>query len=338
MYAAVKGGGFDRTRPKLFKTTDRGVTWHSLTPNIDEINVIAIHPTDHNTIYLGADDGIYLSKDSGKTLEKLKSARSIISLEIQNNNLDIIYASSASIVLKSDDGGKTWNDITWPLDDIHHVRVSRSNPDILYAATFNGVFRSDDAGNTWKDKTGNLKAKNFQIVSIHPTNPDIAFAGTSSLWSSSRSEERYKGGLLAHQGIYKTADGGNSWAKSDTGIFDYNIEEVAVNQNKPFEAWYAGIAGRGALKTNDAGQNWRLTQIQTMHYPMRIKFSMQNPDKVYGTSWHSSGPFAISEDGGINWDLIQENAFFNGINRGKSLYKLTSPIVFCRQPGRAYPF
>ncbi|MBI2669292.1 hypothetical protein HYX14_05620 [Candidatus Woesearchaeota archaeon] len=193
----------------------------------------------------------------------------------------------------------------------------------MYAATFQGVFRSEDGGESWKDVSQNLP-KNIQIVTVHPTNPDIAFVGTSSLWSAVRGEGRYRQGLLAHQGIYLTTDGGKIWQKSDEGIFEYNFEEVAVNPSKPYEAWYAGVASRGALKTEDAGQHWRQAQLPTLHYPMRIKFSAQNPDKILATGWQSGGPFALSEDGGVSWMLANHESFHQGVGRGKNLLQTSA--------------
>jgi len=294
IYAAVKGGKFgppgQESGPKIFKTLNGGNTWTDVKPNLEEVNVIEINPTNHNLIYLGSGDGLYVSKDSGKTVEKLKSTRDLggfISVELQKDNPSIIYIASKESVFKTNNAGKTWDKITGQLDDIHRVRVSRSNPNILYASTFNGVFRSDDFGETWVDKTSNLKAKNIQIVTIHPENPDIVFIGHSGLWSSVRAELRYKQALWANNGIFKTTDGGNSWFRSDDGIFEYDLEEVSVSPHNPNEAWVAAKASRGGYKTIDAGNNWRHTQIQTLHYPMRIKYSLQDPDKIYITSWQT---------------------------------------------------
>ena len=326
IYVALKGGGvepFGTIKPKIFKTTNGGNSWTELIPKLEDVNVIAINPTNHEHIYVGSGDGIYESLDSGKTLKKIKGTRArggFISIELQLDNPDVIYIASSSEVFKSEDSGANWKDIKGQLSDIHRVRVSRSNPNILYASTFNGVFRSDDFGETWQDKTSNLKAKNIQIVTIHPKNPDIAFIGHSNLWSSVRAELRYEMALLANQGIYKTTNGGNSWFRSDEGIFEFSLEEVAVSPHKPNEAWVAAVASRGGYKTIDAAHNWRTTQIQTLHYPMRIKYSMQEPDKIYITSWHSGGPFGLSEDGGASWKLTNEDEYFNGLNRGRSLY------------------
>lgn len=330
IYAARRGGsGMGGVMPKIFKSTNGGQSWTDMEVNLYEVNVLAIHPENPDTILIGSRDGIYQSRDLGKTLTKLNNTGGIISIEYQISNPDVIYAASSFKAIKSTDGGKIWKDITGSpgggLKDIHRMRVSRSNPNILYAATFNGVFRSDDGGSSWIDASGppagGLKAKNIQIVEIHPQNPDIVFVGHSSLWSSVRSEERYKTGLLAHQGIFKTEDGGKTWVRSDNGIKEYKFEEVAVNPNTPYEAWIASPASRGGYKTEDGGHNFYLSQTPTFHYPMRVKYSLQNPSKLIASGWQNNAPFSISKDGGINWDLISERAFFAGLNTGKAMLR-----------------
>ena len=322
LYAARRGGiGMGGVIPKIYKSVNRGQSWDEVEVDLHEVNVLAIHPQNHGLILIGSRDGIYQSEDLGKTITKLDGTSGIISIEYQLSDPNIIYAASAFKVVKSADGGQSWKDITGGLKDIHRVRVSKSAPNILYASSFNGVFRSDDGGSSWRDVSGNLKAKNIQIVEIHPTNPDIAFVGHSSLWSSVRSEDRYKTGLLAHQGIFKTEDGGKTWERSDSGIKEYQFEEVAINPTKPYEAWVQSPASRGGYKTEDGGQNWRLSQTPTMHYPMRIRYSMQNPNKLYATGWQNGHPFSISEDGGVNWKFISEQVFFQGLEKGKSLFQ-----------------
>lgn len=331
IYAARKGGEygpFDTSggiKPKIYKTVNRGQSWSEQDIDLTTVNVLAIHPKHHTTIFIGSRDGIYKSDDSGKTLTKVGNVSGTISIEFQVSDPTIIYSASDSHVVKSTDGGENWKEITGSLKDIHRVRVARSNPDILYASTFNGVFRSDDGGTKWRDVSGNLKAKNTQIVEIHPANPDIAFIGHSSLWSSVRSEERYKTGLLAHQGIFKTEDGGKTWVRSDNGIAEYQFEEIAINPTKPYEAWVQSPASRGGYKTEDGGHNFRLSQLPTMHYPMRIRYSMQNPNKLYATGWQNGAPFSISENGGVNWKFINEQVFFQGLNRGMSLFQSKGP-------------
>jgi len=135
IYTVVKGGqqihGFGDTNPEIFKTADGGKTWQSIKPSLDEIDVIAINPSNHEIIYLGSKDGIYKSENSGKDVQRIhKSSDSIISLEVYNN---LLVAASKSEVLKSIDGGRNWEEITGSLEDIHRVQMAHSNKDILYA-------------------------------------------------------------------------------------------------------------------------------------------------------------------------------------------------------------
>lgn len=327
IYAARKGGPYGPPgasggiKPKIYKTINRGQSWSEAEVGLATVNVLAVHPQDHKQILIGSRDGLFKSQDLGKTLTKLNNLSDAISIEFDLSNPNTIYTSSSSKVLKSHDGGANWKDATGKLKDIHRVRVSRSHPNILYASTFNGVFRSDNSGEGWKDVSGNLKAKNIQIVEIHPQNPDTAFIGHSLLWSAVRAEDRYKTGLYAHQGIFKTEDGGKTWFRSDNGIKEYHFEEIAVNPTKAYEAWVASPASRGGYKTEDGGYNFRSSQTPTFHYPMKVKYSLQEPKRIYATGWQNNAPFSISSDGGVNWDLVSERVFFTGLNRGKSFSK-----------------
>ena len=318
IYAATRGSDYGKPiPPKFFRTKDGGANWHEIPTNLPIINVVSIDPKNADTIYLGSSDGIYVSFDGGVTINRLRQEFNVISIEIANDG-QMIVAATPNNVIRSLDGGKNWQDVTDKLSDIHRVRIARSNLNILYASTFNGVFRSNDKGNTWNDASGNLKGKNIHIVTIHPTDPDTAFIGHSSLWGAIRARGRYNEGLLSHQGIFKTEDGGNTWKRSDNGIEEYNFEEVAVNPSLPYEAWFEAIASVGGHKTNDAGQNWRLAQLPTLHYPMRIEYSLQDKDKIFATSRSNIG---ISKDGGVNWQQIESGIFFQGVERGKSLYR-----------------
>ncbi len=323
IYAARKGGSMgplgSNVTPKIYTTKNRGQSWDEVEPNLPDVNALAIHPQDPKTILIGSRRGIFSSQDGGKTLVELDSLSNTISIEIPARNPNTIYAASDAEVRKSTDGGNSWRTITGHLQDIHRVRISPSHPDTVYASTGHGVWRTDNGGQNWRDVSGNLASANVQIVEIHPANPDIAFIGHSSLWSSVRAEERYRTGLLAHQGIFRTANGGATWVRSDTGIQEYQFEEVATHPTKPYEAWLASPASRGGYKTEDGGHTWRLSQTPTLHYPMRIKYSHQQPDTLYATGWQNMAPFSVSQDGGVNWHLISEHVFFNALNRGRHL-------------------
>jgi photosystem II stability/assembly factor-like uncharacterized protein len=113
------------------------------------------------------------------------------------------------------------------------VCVAPSNRDIVWVGTGennprnsvswgDGVYKSSDGGKTWKNM--GLR-QSFQIgrIAIHPKNADIVYVGAlGRLYGAS--EER---------GLYKTTDGGKTWAKvlsidDRTGVID-----VAMHPTDP---------------------------------------------------------------------------------------------------------
>ncbi|MBI2668240.1 hypothetical protein HYX14_00180 [Candidatus Woesearchaeota archaeon] len=77
IYAALKGGSYgpinfgNGIKPILYKSVDRGATWNKHEMDVDEIDVLAIDPRNQDHIYLGTGEGIFVSRDSGRTIEKL---------------------------------------------------------------------------------------------------------------------------------------------------------------------------------------------------------------------------------------------------------------------------
>ena len=100
------------------------------------------------------------------------------------NNLDNVYIASQYGVLKSTDGGNSWNITSLEGDfnnSIYEVSVSPFSSDTLYAGMIGwssnkDLYRSSDKGITWT----NLKLTNGEegVVKIlfDPTNPHTVYA------------------------------------------------------------------------------------------------------------------------------------------------------------------
>src|SRR3569832_343244 len=103
-YFGAVGGG-------LWKTTDGGLTWRSVTdgqPHSSSVGAIAVSPSNPDVVYIGM----------GET-------------ELRGNIMQ------GDGVYKTTHAGKTWTHLG--LDDtqaIARIRVHPTNPDIVYAAAF----------------------------------------------------------------------------------------------------------------------------------------------------------------------------------------------------------
>ena len=313
-------GGDRQSGGQLHKSTDGGASFKELAGSYPGINAIAVHPSNAEEIFVAAADGIYTSSDGGKTLTQIHRARAVVDITTIDGTL--ILAGTEQGLLRSADAGTTWQSASGPLaaKATLRVRFAPTNKNVVWATTTEGVFRSDDAGASWQEVSGNLPAKNLQSLAVHPTNPNIALVATDTFRFSIRSDGLFRQGQYYNQGIYRTEDGGKSWSRSDQGIIEYNLEEMTAHPSRPFEVWAGQQASRGMYRSKDAGQSWSLTTDLLPHYPMRFVFFPDDPDKAMHSSLHTGQDFGITTDSGVNWQTISEQAFFKGVNRGKSLF------------------
>jgi photosystem II stability/assembly factor-like uncharacterized protein/PKD repeat protein len=143
----------------LWKTTNNGATWSTNTDNLPIIGStdMAIDPTNPNIMYMSTGDG-YSSH----------------------------YGTYSVGVLKSIDGGVTWNTtgltfLPGQKEFLRHIIVSPFNPQIVLVATQSGIYRSKDAGTTWSHVT----FLNTFDLEFKPGDPGKIYASTLSFWVSS---------------------------------------------------------------------------------------------------------------------------------------------------------
>ena len=244
---------------------------------------------------------------------------------VVESNPNIIYVATASGGLwKTTNNGVTWKPI---FDDqatstIGDVTVAPSNPDILWVGTGepnnrqssswgNGVYKSTNGGETWEHK-GLDDTQSIGRIIIDPFEPDIVYvAAVGHLW-----------GPNEQRGVFKSADGGNTWKKvlyvdENTGAIDLAIDHS--NNNLLYAAMYqrrrrgwgfnGGGPGSGLYKTTDAGQTWKkLTKGLPEGDTGRIGIDVyrSDPNIVYAVVEHKKGGTFRSEDKGETWTKMSD--------------------------------
>ncbi len=261
-------------------------------------------------------------------------------IEVPIQDPKVIYAAMASAgILKSVNGGTTWETLfdKEAVATIGDVAVAPSNPQIVWAGSGesnnrqssswgNGVYKSMDAGKTWKNM-GLEKTLAIARVVIHPTNPDVVWvAATGNLWGAS-----------PERGVYKTTDGGKTWAhvlkvNDDTGatelVIDHESPSVlyaAMYQRRRTVFGFNGSGAHSALyKSVDGGDTWKMVTTgmpyNTENAPTprpenlletgRISIAVyrKNTDIVYVTVEHANGGVYRSTDKGETWTKMAEIA------------------------------
>jgi len=218
--------------------TGTGNSWTSLGPffpivgssrGVGRVNCIAFHPTDTNIFWIGAPSGgLWKTTDNGSSWTCLTDSNDV--LGVSSIIIPSDYATSNTIyigtgdrdawdnfsigVLKSTDGGATWNTtgISYSLSSnnmINKMIIDPTNNNTIIAATNNGVYKTINGGTTWSTL---LSTINFIDLEYKP-------GSFSTLYGSTINGK-----------IYVSTNGGSTWTQKLSVTGGYRIE-MAVTAN-----------------------------------------------------------------------------------------------------------
>ncbi|MEM9835754.1 MAG: hypothetical protein AAF828_04600 [Bacteroidota bacterium] len=256
----------------------------------------------------------------------------ITAIDVNPQNKDIIYAGSASGGLwRSKNGGIDWQPIfdEEKTSSIGSVAVSDANPSVIWVGTGEGnprnsanygggIYRSLDGGDNW-ELMGLEKTRAIHRVLIHPTNPDVIYAGAfGSMWDPN-----------PERGVYRSTDGGKSWEQilyvdDSTGIAEMVMDPI--NPNKIIAAtwtndrdpWFfnSGGPGSGIWITHDGGDNWeRRTSEDGLPKGdlgrIGLAIAPSKPNIVYALVEAKVNGLYKSTDGGQTFSLVSKKNIGN---------------------------
>lgn len=149
---------FCATELGVHRSRNGGENWEPIGLLGMGIRTLIQHPSHPNLLAVGTeDDGVYLSKDYGKTWQQKNSGLThltIYALAFAPQNPAIIYAGTfQGGICKSRDKGESWQAINSGLRvlDIHALLVDPTDQNSIYAGTLNdGLWLSENGGDSWR--------------------------------------------------------------------------------------------------------------------------------------------------------------------------------------------
>ncbi|MEO0631060.1 MAG: glycosyl hydrolase, partial [Planctomycetota bacterium] len=211
-YVAVGSGN-------LWKTTNAGTTWN---PIFDDqgsysIGCVTLDPNNPETVWVGTGedvsgrhvgygDGVYRSRDGGKSWENLglKDSEHIGMIVVDPRDSDTVYVAAEGPLwspggdrglYKTTDGGANWELILsgGEYTGVNELHLDPRDPDVMYAITHqrfrnvaalinggpeSGIHKSTDGGETWRELTNGIPAEDKGKIglAVSPINPDIVYA------------------------------------------------------------------------------------------------------------------------------------------------------------------
>src|SRR5262249_1902840 len=152
-------------------------SWMVTTSRQLEINSIAVHPANPDTVYIGTNNyGVMVSYDRGRTFTPSNggfSGRFVNAILSDREVPDRVYAATINTTtgggffFVSNDGGQTWSPSMRSMPSrliAYSILQDSCNPDIIYLGTNLGVYRSTDRGASWAPAWSAVRASSADIA------------------------------------------------------------------------------------------------------------------------------------------------------------------------------
>ena len=300
--------------------------WNSIgwNPGIGRVNTIAVDPNNSNVIFIGAPaGGCWKTIDGGNSWTPLTdhlSSLGVSGITIDPNNSNIVYIATGdgdgndtySIgVLKSTDGGNTWNTtgLNWQTTQARVMRkiiIDPTNSNTLFVATSYGLYKTTDAGLNWV----RVMSGSIRDVEFNASNPKTVFVCTNTFLYKSTDSGNLNTFIYINNGtpnsnvgrlsIAVTADdtnyvyllASNTNDASFLGLYRSTDggDSFSLRTNSP------NVFGYSTSGNDSGGQSW---------YDMALAVSPSNKNEVYTAGinvWKSTnGGSSLSALSKWNW-------------------------------------
>jgi photosystem II stability/assembly factor-like uncharacterized protein len=205
-----------------------------------------------------------------------------------------LAVGSAGTILRSGDGGKSWERVEGvPVkSELHSVCLSSDGSRGCAVGDFGVALRTVDSGRTWQ-RTYPLSIRSLRSVALSPDGQHAWIAGELGA-------------------LFYSVDGGVTWKAADGVAMDDSLESVTFSSDG-LRGWAAGQDGLMLLSV-DGGLTWRhATGISKSEYLQAVVFS---PDGRRGWTVGDYGAIYRSADGGRSWaktDDVPTDVFLNTV-------------------------
>jgi photosystem II stability/assembly factor-like uncharacterized protein len=176
---------------------------------------------------------------------------------------------------RSDDGGLTWG--TAGLSDSDAMNLARTKQTTVWLAGHDVLKKSTDGGKAWDDvRPAGLPSLDVHGFAVHPSHPTVLYAA------------------IAGEGLYRSTDGGNSFASVSTTVGPA-VMGLAVT---PSGTVFAADMQRGLVASTDGGASW---SVRLGTQAMSVAVQPKDPKRILATA---DGIY-LSTNGGRSFRQVQ---------------------------------
>lgn len=325
----------------IVKTVNGGADWQfsnavkgNAAQSLTSLNIakIAFAPNSREVLYAGSyNGGLYKSEDSGASWSKILTKIYVYDFVVNPNDPKVIYAAGFygdhGRVLKTTDGGASWNQIYNEESSANAVRAIALNPgnpnQIIIGLTAGALVKSADGGLSWQlvknfeDRTNRLIWQNGNIYALFKTKglyKSSGFGEDFTEMTAPLSKTYNLGGLsytsttidsfsqmfvdttspkliylTTNKGLFKTLDEGKTWLQQKLPVKPGESEAKAIAVAPSSSNLIFTSVGSTVYKSTDGGQNWQTQGITSAGFINYILIDPQLPQIVY------AGVYAVQQ-------------------------------------------
>lgn len=251
-----------------------------------DVHGLALNPENPEEIYVATHHGLIRGTADGDWALVGDYRADFMGFTMHPSKGNVFWASGhppggGNIgVIKSVDGGFTWELIALPGVDFHAMTISGANPDVLWGYYRSEIYRSQDGGDAWDVVTSSPPA--LRSLTGDPQNADTLYAPTGG-------------------DIQRSTDGGRTWSS----WADVPANALAISPTEPASI-YAAV-GTGIAKSTDGGETWTPTTLQANLPVGYLAVHPQDAAIIYGATYRTqTQPPELykSSDGGETWTRL----------------------------------
>ncbi|MCP4592594.1 MAG: hypothetical protein GY842_17820 [bacterium] len=286
-----------------------------------------------DTVFIVAADDVYRSTDGGETWTRsfsiYRGMRSLAVSPAFAADRTVFATDGRSLVFRSTDGGETWTEVSriaqvgGASDADVYLSISPAYPadPTLWATVEGGIaYRSTDGGLTWEVFDPGFELDHMVRLAPnpnYPTDPALdpvnpAAVGAVSLpktLSAHPTALAASGATLflgTTRGLYRSADGGATWAEANVGL---PVSAVGVAAVASDGAIYASTGGDPRLfRLPAGGTRWEPSgplpegDVGPLAvFGIAVVDGPDSPPVLVVTTYDD---FFVSHDGGLTWDQM----------------------------------
>ncbi len=246
---------------------------------------------------------------------------------VRHDPLTFYFGSTGGGVWKTSDGGSNWESVSdkdFKTGSVGAIAVSESDPNVVYVGMGeapirgnvshgDGVYKSTDSGLTWTSM-GLKNTRQIARVRIHPNDPELVYvAAQGHVW-----------GRNPDRGIYRSRDGGRTWAKvlyvnDQTGACDLAMDPL--NPRTLYAAFWDAVRrpwelvdggpGSALYRSTDGGDTWKKIEAEGLPAgvwgKVGVAASAARPGRVYAfIEAKDGGGVFVSDDRGVKWKHVND--------------------------------